>query len=635
MTTEKKRSADISRRSFLEGATSLALSTPLAAHGVSAAVPLHAPAVLSELRYSQVELTDGPLRQQFQSTQQVLLGLSNDRLMKVFRQRAGLPAPGEEMGGWYDNEGFRLPSNPDGTPNFAQADFHGYVPGHTFGQHISALARGYAVTGNPAMKQKIDALIEEYARTLDAKATFFVDYRLPAYTYDKLAIGLLDAFRYAHNTQALTLHNRLTHAVLAYLPPKALNREEMRAKPHPDESWTWDESYTLPENLYLAYTITGDSFYRSLAARYLEDDTWFTPLSQNQNVLAGKHAYSHVNSLSSAMQAYFVDRSDLHYRAARNFYSMLEEQTFSTGGWGPSESLLEPGKGKLGESLKTSAAGFETPCGAYGQFKLTRYLMRATGDSRFGDNMERVLYNTVLGSKPLQPDGRAFYYSDYQPNAQKAYFSLAWPCCAGTLPQIAADYHISIYLQRHDGLAVNLFVPSRVQWTHKGASCKLEQITEYPLAERILMRYSASSQVRQTIAVRIPAWAGHGSKLLINGQPQPAEPLTPGTFVALSRLWKPGDQIELTLDFPTRLQAVDEQHPQLASLLWGPLVLFAISESSKPTPSLSFHRKDLLESHRVSPQEWATRSEDGSSVRLRPFFCIDEETYSTYLQLTS
>ena len=44
-----------------------------------------------------------------------------------------------------------------------------------------------------------------------------------------------------------------TDVVLPFLPPKALNRDEMAARPHPNISWTWDESYTLPENFFLAY----------------------------------------------------------------------------------------------------------------------------------------------------------------------------------------------------------------------------------------------------------------------------------------------------------------------------------------------------------------------------------------------
>ena len=55
--------------------------------------------------------------------------------------------------------------------------------------------------------------------------------------------------------------------------------------------------------------------------------------------LAGRHAYSYVNSLSFAMMAYIVGGSEMHLRAAKNAFTMLLEQSFATGGWGPDEKL--------------------------------------------------------------------------------------------------------------------------------------------------------------------------------------------------------------------------------------------------------------------------------------------------------
>ena len=102
-----------------------------------------------------------------------------------------------------------------------------------------------------------------------------------------------------------------------------------------DDSWTWDESYTIPENLFLASQRGAGRRYYDLGLQYLDDKTWFDPLSRNENVLDGRHAYSHVNSLCSAMMAYMVAGSEKHLRAARNAFAMLQAQSYATGGWGP------------------------------------------------------------------------------------------------------------------------------------------------------------------------------------------------------------------------------------------------------------------------------------------------------------
>jgi hypothetical protein len=171
----------VSRRTFLHSTTTAAAafyatrSLPRrAAEAQRGSVSITLP--LATFSYSDVQLLDGPMKRQFEENHARFLHLDDDRLLKVFRQVAGLPAPGEDMGGWYDLTGFSLERN----------DFHGFIAGHSFGQYVSALARAYAVTGSAATRAKVNGLVKGYAETLDAKAKFFHDYRLPAYTYDKL-----------------------------------------------------------------------------------------------------------------------------------------------------------------------------------------------------------------------------------------------------------------------------------------------------------------------------------------------------------------------------------------------------------------------------------------------------------------
>ena len=191
------------------------------------------------------------------------------------------------------------------------------------------------------------------------------------------------------------------------------------------------------------------------------------------------------------MQAYITLGSEKHLRAAKNGFEMLvKTQSFATGGWGPNEAFGEPGTGQLGDSLALTHASFETPCGAYGHFKITRYLLRVTKDSRYGDSMERVLYNTILGAWPIQADGTSFYYSDYATTGKKVWYGQKWPCCSGTFPQLAADYHISTYLRSADGVYVNLFTPSTVQWNDGGGRYGLKQETKYPFDNKIQIQVS-------------------------------------------------------------------------------------------------------------------------------------------------
>jgi DUF1680 family protein len=596
--------ADCSRRSLLKAGgmlTAGALGGPGAAWAAAApGAPMLTPA-----GYGDVALLDGPMLAQFRAQHATLLAMDEAALLKPFRQAAGLPAPGADLGGWYNaSAGFDPP-----------ADMHGFIPGHSFGQYVSGLARAYAITGDPETAAKVRRLVEGFAPTVTPR--FYEGYPLPCYTFDKLNIGLIDAHAFAGAPDALKVLDLATDAALPHLPEKALTRPEMAARPHPNVAYTWDEPYTLPENLYLAWRRGAGERYRALARRFLLDEAYFDPLSRGENVLPGKHAYSHMNALSSAMQAWLVDGEDRHLRAARNGFDFVLAQSFATGGWGPNEAFVVPGSGALGESLNTTHASFETPCGAYGHFKAARYLMSATGDSRYGDSMERVLYNTVLGALPMRPDGTAFYYADYNASGAKAWFEYRCPCCSGTLGQVVADYGISAYFRNAGGVFVNLYTPSVMRWRQGGQGVSLRQTTAYPLDPEIAFELRTASPQTFSIWLRIPAWAGPGTTAAVNDR-RLAIPVTPGQFLEIRREWRDGDRITLALDMPLRLEAVDEKHPDLLAVMQGPLALFAVGDRFLP-----FKRGDLSSVRQTAAKspEWRVRTRDGAQS-FRPYFAI-------------
>ena len=549
--------------------------------------------------------------EQFQHNVTLFMNLPDDSLLKPFRQLAGLPAPGDDMGGWYS------PSSEFDPPK----TMTGYIPGHSFGQYLSGLSRAYAVTGDKATQEKVHGLVAGFAPTVSTK--FYDGYCIPAYTFDKTNCGLIDAYQFGGDPAALAVLNKATDAVLPWLPEKALDREEMMARPHKNISFTWDESYTLPENFYLGYQRGAGARYRQLAQRFLQDDSYFGPLSENRNVLPGQHAYSHVNALCSAMQCYLTDGSSKHLDAARNGFRFVLEQSYATGGWGPNEGFQKPGTDDLARTLHTTHSSFETPCGAYGHFKVARYLMRVTGDSTYGDGMEAVLYNTILGARPIRPDGVSFYYADFSMHAKKVDYEQKWPCCSGTFPQLTADYGISSYLRSPKGVYVNLFVPSRVTWKQGSARVTLTQETSYPRVGETVMHLKLDRAERFVIALRVPAWAGKDTVAHVNGKAAGAG--QPGTWLEIDREWKDGDRVEYAIDMPLRLSPLDPQHPNLVALLYGPVALFAIEQGDR-----TMTQKQMLQAQRVdSSGDWEVATGQGKVV-LKTFPAISHEEYRLY-----
>src|SRR4051794_34742749 len=333
----------VSRRSLLQ-TVSVATAAFCAPEFLAGARP----ASLQEFDYGDVDLAPGPAQTQFKKTHSVLRSLNDQSLLKPWRLRAGVPAPGPDLGGWYDE----LPLDK------TESGGHGYAPGHCFGQWISALARGYAINHDDATRNKIRRLLGLYESAISNR--FYANFRFPAYTFDKMVIGLVDAKKFAGLPQAQRLLDLTTDAAEPHLPPHALDRGGPQRRwrrsigENTSNEYTWDEPYTLPENLYLAWDRRSGERYRELAARFLLDKTYFDPLSENVNVLPRRHAYSFCNALSSAMQAYLVDGSQKHLRAATNAFEMIATtQSFATGGWGPNESFIAPHSGDLHASLSS------------------------------------------------------------------------------------------------------------------------------------------------------------------------------------------------------------------------------------------------------------------------------------------
>jgi DUF1680 family protein len=241
--------------------------------------------------------------------------------------------------------------------------------------------------------------------------------------------------------------------------------------------------------------------------------------------------------------------------------------------------------------------------------------------------MERVFYNTVLGTKTLQPDGRAFYYSDYHFGATKTYFPDRWPCCSGTLPQVTADYRLLPYFHDEAGIYVNLYLPSTVRWTSvSGGQVELTQSGDYPFGERTTIHLKTLSTSAFDLRLRIPAWTT--PKIQINGASVPVH-LEKG-FAILRRKWSSDDQIELDLPMRMKLESIDTRHPETVALVRGSLVLFAIGEK---IPSIA--KQQLLAATRLpGTQTWKAESASGP-VTLKPFLAIEDEHYNTYIRCSS
>jgi DUF1680 family protein len=559
--------------------------------------------------YHGVRVDDGPFRRQTDAAREDYLRVPCDDLLKGFRERAGRSAPGSDLGGWYSADVF-----------------------HIFGQLLSGFARLHAATGDPSCREKAEALLQGWAECIEPDGYFYYSRKpnAPHYIYDKMVGGLVDMIVHCDSKPARESLTKITSWAIKNLD---------RSNPYAFGGTEW---YTLSENLYRAYQATGDPTYRDFAAVWHYPDYW-NIFARRDDLFGDRgngqrtevyHAYSHVNTLGGAAQAY-LNHGDKHFldTILHAHDELVAHQCFATGGFGPDEQLLP--RAAWRRKTDYSHNSFETQCGAFAVFKLCKYLMTITGKARYGDWIERLAYNAIAATIPMSHDGLVFYYSDYNSlGGAKRNHSVGWSCCTGTRPMALADLHDLVYFHGPDTLYVNLFVPSTVVWNHPSGDLVVRQRTRFPETDSTELTIEAKPTLTFGLKLRAPSWLAGSLSVLVNGQAI-AAPVDSRGWATIHRAWKNGDRALVHLPMKFAIQPLDSSAPLPAVIVRGPTALAARSQSPGQNPGELLRKpgldlKDVLVASDGEPLTYHARGFPG--LLFRPFYAFKQgEPYLLYL----
>ena len=561
---------------------------------------------LQAFNYRGVRLRKSRWLDQYQAARDYYLNVSDDDILQGWRAAAGLPAPGKPLGGW-------CAKNSD----------------TVFGQWLSGMSRMYCATGDTPLRDKATYLLTEWAKTIkpDGNAN------MELYPFEKLVCGLVDLQEYAGYSEAAAILERTVGWAI-----RNYSRERTRGggdllNGRPSE---W---YTFAENLYRAYQRTGDARFKNFADSYRYETFWrkFAATAAPLDAY-GVHAYSHVNTFSSAAMTYAVTGDPLYLGIICHAHDYLQNtQCYATGGFGPMERLVAP-DGTLGRSLEARNATFEAVCGSWAGFKLSRYLTEFTGEARYGDWAERLLYNGVGAALPITTGGKHFYYADYRvTGGMKVYKVSRYSCCSGSYIQNLADYHNLIYYRDDSGLYVNLYLPSEVAWQHPAGEIKAVLDTGYPEAETSTLRLDMKQSARFVLRFRVPSWTRDAS-IRVNGITAGVA-CKPGTWAEITRDWQPADQVEIRIPLTLRMEPVDQQHPRRVAVVRGPVVLVLddwVFEAIPRLPEPANLEKELVADDTHGVFRLAPRDGTKVQAKFRPFYAVGEVTpYRIYHDLDS
>lgn len=322
----------------------------------------------------------------------------------------------------------------------------------------------------------------------------------------------------------------------------------------------------LERTLIALHRATGEARYLDFVLRQRALAEWDLPIVIGRRPGIEGHIYAFMARALAQLELYRLRPQPALLRQADRAVDFLtrREGAAITGGAGQWEIWTDDqdGRGELAETCAT----------AY-QLRVYDNLLRLRGDSRYGDLMERTIYNTLFAAQ--SPDGRRIrYYSPLE--GPRVYHPADTYCCPGNYRRIVSELPEMIYYRWGSGAAINLYTASEARFDAGGAALRIRQETDYPASGTVMVRIDPERPARFPLRLRIPAWAREAA-VTVNGEPAGARA---GSFAEIDREWKSGDTVRIEMPMRFRLVRGRQRQAGRAALMRGPLV-FCLNPSQE------------------------------------------------------
>ncbi|MER7892205.1 beta-L-arabinofuranosidase domain-containing protein [Micromonospora sp. NPDC094482] len=483
----------------------------------------------------------------------------------------------------------------------------------------------------------------------------------PWYTQHKIMRGLLDAYYHTDNQKALDVVVKMANWAHLALTVGDKNHPQYTGPITRDNlNYMWDlyiagESGGANEVFPEIYALTGDAKHLDTAKCFDNRESLFQACVENRDILVttpatrpGRrrpdrlHVNQHIPQFVGYMRVYEHSGDHEYFQAAKNFYGMLvPHRRYAHGGLGGNfpgsnnNTELFQNRDNIANSI--AQGGAET-CSAYNLLKLARNLFLHEHDPAYMDHYERGLLNQIVGSRAdttSVSNPQVTYFQPLTPGVTRSYGNTG-TCCGGTGLENHTKYQETIYFKSADGktLWVNLYAASTLTWAQKGFV--ITQETNYPREDHT--KLTVNGRGRLDIKLRVPSWVQRGFFVTINGVHQKAT-AKPGSYLTLSRTWKPGDTIEIRMPFSIRIERALDR-PDTQSIFWGPLLMQILGN-----PGGGSYRELSLYRHLKRDGDYGRSAITHASTTaagdplftthdftLRPYYISDSQAASSYFR---
>jgi hypothetical protein len=383
-------------------------------------------------------------------------------------------------------------------------------------------------------------------------------------------------------------------------------------------------STSVMEPMVLLYRATGDKRYLDFAEYIVT--AWdeqggprvLTALLGGASVdkVANGKAYEMTSNLVGLCELYRVTGKKPYLDAVLNAWKDISAHRLYITGSGSSHELWQADF----HFPDDSGAQICETCVTVTWMQLNMELLRLLGEARFAEELEKTLYNHLLGAQ--EPTGDDWSY--YTPLVGRKPYESVTTCCHSSGPRGVALAPEFLYAATQDGVAVNVFgassatVPLTV-----GGDVHIEQKTNYPLDGKIELAITPNGVTKPfTLRLRPPVWA---SKLTVavNQTSVPVKRDGSG-YIAIARSWSPGDVVTCDIAMTPRIVLGDHENADRMAILYGPLAL-AADRAHNPNSGLNVEN---IAPATEKADEFKLRGTTGPGAAATPMFETDGVTFT-------
>jgi hypothetical protein len=245
--------------------------------------------------------------------------------------------------------------------------------------------------------------------------------------------------------------------------------------------------------------------------------------------------------LYAAAADLLLETGDTDLRAAleRVWDNTINKRTYITGGMG-SFPFCEG----FGEDYELPNRSYTETCAGIGSFLFSWRMLQAGGAPRFAAQMERTLYNTILGC--MSRDGERYFYSNplvsHGHTERRDWYDV--PCCPPNLARTFWSLEQFIYGQSKNALWVHQYIGGSARACLGGADARITMRSDLPFSGDVHLKIQMDQPARFALKLRIPEWSGR-THIVVNKTDKWLG-IHAGSYATLDREWKPGDEVAIT-----------------------------------------------------------------------------------------